>query len=394
MHYKFFWLVGILLLLFFSNSCKQEDNSSSTDRPNIIFIMTDDHAYQALSSYNDRLKEVAPTPNLDRIAENGMRFDRCLVTNSICGPSRATILTGKYGHLNGFINNEQKEFNGTQQTFPKLLKNQGYQTALIGKWHLVSEPTGFDYWDILPGQGHYYNPDFINEDGPYQEEGYVTNIIGDKTLQWLDDNAGSEKPFMLLMWHKAPHREWEPALEHLDHFEGVTFPEPATLFDDYSGMGTAAKEQNMTISETMRMDADLKMWGDTTEYTYSYNQTYARLNDRQRQIWDAHYDEVKKELEDLGLEGKELTRWKYQRYLNDYLGTIVSVDESVGRLLDYLEKEGLAENTIVVYSSDQGFFLGEHGWFDKRFIYEESLKTPLLVSWPGTVKVFSRTLHK
>ena len=357
--------------------------------PNIIFIMTDDHAWQAVSAYNERLAKVAPTPNIDRLAEEGMRFDRCLVTNSICGPSRATILTGKYGHLNGFFSNEMTDFDGSQQTFPKMMQEAGYQTAIIGKWHLGSEPTGFDHWDILPGQGHYYNPTFINSAGRYDIEGYVTDIITDKTIEWLEEQRKSGKPFMVKMHHKAPHREWEPALKYLDHFDEVMFPIPETLFDDHSGRGTAAREQDMTIAETMRLDADLKMWGETTLYPGTKANTYGRLNEDQRKVWDAYYNRVKEGLDNAGLEGEELVKWKYQRYLQDYLGTILSVDESVGRVLEYLKKTGMDKNTMVVYTSDQGFFLGEHGWFDKRFMYEISYRTPLLVRWPGVTKAGS-----
>lgn len=353
--------------------------------PNIIFIMTDDHAWQAVSAYNERLAEAAPTPNIDRLAEEGMRFDRCLVTNSICGPSRATILTGKYGHLNGFYSNAMS-FDGSQQTFPKLLQEGGYQTAVIGKWHLGSEPTGFHHWDILPGQGHYYNPTFINEQGHYDVHGYVTDIITDKTIEWLDVQRKKGEPFMVMMHHKAPHREWEPALKYLDHFDNTLFPIPETLFDDHSGRGTAAREQDMSIAETMRMDADLKMWRETTEHTYTFDNTYGRLTEDQRSVWDAYYNRVMKELDEANLQGEELVKWKYQRYLQDYLGTILSVDESVGRVLDYLKETGLEQNTIVVYTSDQGFFLGEHGWFDKRFMYEISYRTPLLISWPGVTQ--------
>ena len=376
-------LLTLLPLMGTLGSCSEE--TKEPQAPNIIFIMTDDHAWQAVSAYNERLAETAPTPNIDRLAEEGMRFDRCLVTNSICGPSRATILTGKYGHLNGFYSNAMS-FDGSQQTFPKLLQKGGYQTAIIGKWHLGSEPTGFDHWDILPGQGHYYNPTFINSDGHYDVEGYVTDIITDKTLAWLDKQKNKDQPFMVKMHHKAPHREWEPALKYLDHFDNTLFPIPETLFDDHSGRGTAAREQDMTIAETMRMDADLKMWRETTDYPNTKLGTYGRLNEDQRKVWDAYYNRVMKELDQAGLQGEELVKWKYQRYLQDYLGTILSVDESVGRLLDYLKETGLDKNTVVVYTSDQGFFLGEHGWFDKRFMYEISYRTPLLISWPGVTQ--------
>ena len=354
--------------------------------PNIIFIMSDDHAWQAVSAYNERLQYVAPTPNIDRIAQEGMRFDRCLVTNSICGPSRATILTGKYSHLNGFPGNISRgqQFDGSQQTFPKLLQQEGYATAMIGKWHLGSEPTGFEYWDILPGQGHYYNPTFINEYGHYDVHGYVSDIITDKTIDWLKTREDDTRPFMVMMHHKAPHREWEPGPKYLNRFKGIEFPEPFNLFDDYSGMGAAAREQDMSIEHTMRLEADLKMWPPDTSGPV-YQRTIGRMDDEQRRLWDMTYEPIRKEFEEMNLQGKDLVRWKYQRYMYDYLATIQSVDESVGRILQYLEESGLDENTIVVYTSDQGFYLGEHGWFDKRFMYEESYRTPLVIRWPGVI---------
>jgi arylsulfatase A-like enzyme len=380
-------LLPMLPLLGALGACTEPQQEAKA--PNIIFIMTDDHAWQAVSAYGERLAEAAPTPNIDRLAEEGMRFDRCLVTNSICGPSRATILTGKYGHLNGFYSNEMADFDGTQQTFPKLFQEAGYQTAVIGKWHLGSTPTGFHHWDILPGQGHYYNPTFINSEGNYDMEGYVTDIITDKTLEWLQSQRDKDKPFMVMMHHKAPHREWEPALKYLGHFDNIQFPIPETLFDDHSGRGTAAREQDMSIAISMRMDGDLKMWRETTNSAATKQGTYGRLTDEQRKVWDAYYNRVMKELDDANPQGAELVKWKYQRYLQDYLGTILSVDESVGRILDYLKETGMDKNTIVVYTSDQGFFLGEHGWFDKRFMYEISYRTPLLIRWPGVTQPHS-----
>jgi arylsulfatase A-like enzyme len=238
-------------------------SQSSPQRPNIIYIMSDDHAYQAISSYGGLLKDLAPTPNIDRIAREGMRFNRCLVTNSISGPCRAVVLTGKYSHLNGFIRNEgQSPFDGSQQTFPKLIQKAGYNTAIIGKWHLGSDPTGFDHWDILPGQGNYYNPDFIDKKGSYIEKGYVTEIITKKCIEWLKTAKNTGKPFFLMMHHKAPHREWQPGPKELTLYKNVIFPEPSTLFDDYSGRGTAEKSQDMTIAETMRIEEDNKMFSD------------------------------------------------------------------------------------------------------------------------------------
>jgi arylsulfatase A-like enzyme len=336
--------------------------------PNILFIFSDDHAYQALSAYDSTLTR---TPNIDRLAREGMRFDRCLVTNSICGPSRAAILTGLYSHRNGFYNNTNSRFDGSQVTFPKLLRRAGYQTALIGKWHLVTDPTGFDHWDILPGQGQYYNPPMIRNGERLKRDGYVTDIITDLSLDWLKKRDPS-KPFMLMSQHKAPHREWAPHLKYLEAYDRK-YPEPDTLFDDYSGRGKAEKSQDMTLEKTMT-PGDLKLVAPRS------------LTPEQRQAWDAYYEPRNEAFRKANLQGKELVRWKYQRYMHDYLACIASVDESVGRLLDYLKETGLDRNTLVVYSSDQGFYLGEHGWFDKRWIFEESLRTPLLVRWPGVTR--------
>lgn len=343
---------------------------AAAPRPNIVFIFSDDHAYQAISAYGDPRKLIE-TPAIDRLAKEGMRFDRCLVPNSICGPSRATVLTGKYSHKNGFPNNSNSRFDPTQPTFPKALRESGYATAIIGKWHLVSDPTGFDHWEILPGQGHYYNPVLIGPNGRSEVKGYVTDIITDHALEWLG-KRDKEKPFLLMLQHKAPHREWEPALRHLDHDKGRVYPEPETLFDDYSGRGKAVADQDMTLASTFtEKDAKLK--------------APPRLDPEQRKEWDKYYEPRNEAFRKADLQGKDLVRWRYQRYMHDYLGTIRSVDESVGRVLSYLDEQGLAENTIVVYASDQGFFLGEHGWFDKRWIFEESLRTPLLIRWPGVI---------
>ncbi len=353
-------------------------------RPNIIYIMSDDHAYQAISAYGGPLKDYAPTPNIDRIAQNGMRFNRCLVTNSISGPCRAVILTGKYSHLNGFLANEgQKPFDGSQQTFPKLLQKAGYQTAMIGKWHLMSDPTGFDHWDILPGQGFYYNPDFINEKGRYKVDGYVTDIITTKSLEWLKEAQKAGKPFMLMMHHKAPHREWQPGPQELTLYKNTIFPEPPTLFDNYENRGTAEKTQDMTIARTMRIEEDLKMYKDRSRMkTTGLN----RLSPLQLTEWDSVYNPIIRKFYKSQPAGDDLTRFKYQRYLQDYLACIAAIDKSVGEVLDFLKKTGLDKNTIVIYASDQGFYLGEHGWFDKRWMFEQSYRTPLIIEWPGVTK--------
>lgn len=345
-------------------------------QPNILFIFSDDHAYQAISAYGDSRK-LLHTPNIDRIAQGGIRFDRCLVTNSICGPSRAVILTGKYSHLNSFPNNTNSTFDGSQTTFPKLLQKAGYQTAIIGKWHLGSDPTGFDFWQILPGQGIYYNPPMIKQGQQITVPGYVTDIVTDVSLDWLKGRDKS-KPFMLMLQHKAPHREWAPALRDLGFDNDRVYPEPATLFDDYSGRGIAERDQDMTIEKTMT-DRDVKFVAPPS------------LTPEQKKQWDAYYGPRNEKAKAANLTGKDLVRWRYQRYMHDYLATVKAVDDNVGRVLDYLDKEGLAENTIVIYSSDQGFYLGEHGWFDKRWIYEESVRMPLLVRWPGVTKAGGAT---
>ncbi len=343
----------------------------AADKPNIIFIFSDDHAYQAISAYGDARK-LLNTPNIDRIGKEGVRFDRCLVPNSICGPSRATILTGKYSHMNGFYNNSNSRFDSTQTTFPKLLQKAGYQTAMIGKWHLVSDPTGFDHWHILPGQGVYYNPPMIRNGERVQHEGYTTDLISDFSIDWLK-NRDKSKPFLLMSQHKAPHREWSPPLRHLGHDNDRKYPEPETLFDDYAGRGRAIADQEMSIEKTFsQLDSKLVV--------------PQSLNEEQRKVWNAYYEPRNKAFREAKLEGKDLVRWRYNRYMHDYLGCVKAVDEAVGKMLKFLDDEDLAKNTIVVYCSDQGFYLGEHGWYDKRWILEESLRTPMLARMPGMTK--------
>jgi arylsulfatase A-like enzyme len=344
--------------------------STEAAPPNIVFLFTDDHAYQAISAYGSTINH---TPNLDRLAKEGMLFRNCYVTNSICGPSRAVILTGKYSHLNGFRTNGANErFDGSQQTFPKLLQAAGYQTAMIGKWHLVSDPTGFDFWSVLPGQGDYYNPKMIEMGKSIEVEGYCTDIVVDKSLEWLKKRDKS-KPFLLMCQQKAPHRPWHPGPKYLNKYDDVTIPEPDTLFDDYSGRGKPAHTQDMTIAKTMN-DVDLKF------------KPPGRLTPAQAKLWSEAYDAENEAFRKANLQGQDLVRWKYQRYIKDYLRCVDSVDENVGRVLKFLDDEKLADNTIVVYASDQGFYLGEHGWFDKRWIYEQSVKTPFLVRWPKVAK--------
>jgi len=428
-------LAGISLL----TGCSILDKiSSSKKRPNIVFIFSDDHAYQAIGAYGDKLAGLNPTPNIDRLAKEGMIFDRFFVGNSICAPSRATLLTGKHSHLHGKLDNLGK-FNQSQQTFPKLLQKAGYQTAIVGKTHLGGQIQGFDYWETLPGQGHYYQPAFDSPKGTKIENGYVTDIINKKSLDWLKNQRNPDKPFMLMVHQKAPHRTWIPALRHLSKYDDIEIPEPENLFDDYSTRTRAAHEQDMSISETMRLKEDLKVFEkperekrlkefeESGELPEGAHNEYYRMTPEQRKVWDAAYDPKNDEFvkeyftspaltgtpfkgglshaqkgtpqqppgftfkgEDrrmpVGLSCKELTKWKYQRYMKDYLRCISAVDEGVGEIMDYLDKNDLTDNTVVIYSSDQGFYLGEHGWFDKRFMYKESFRTPLIVRWPGVTK--------
>ncbi len=350
---------------------------------NILMMFSDDHAWQSISAYSGRINR---TPQIDRIAHRGMRFDQCLVTNSICAPSRAVVLTGKYSHLNGVIDNKAV-FDAGQQTFPKILQKAGYQTAMIGKWHLKSEPTGFDHWDVLPGQGNYYNPDFLYAGGKRRREGYVTDLIGDLSLDWLKNGRDPDRPFLLFSQHKAPHRNWMPAPGKMWMYEGESIPEPETLFDTYEGRAAPASRQEMEIDRHMRWAHDMKVpeWASKSFGGSDVNAELARMTPEQRRIWDAAYGPRNAQFFRENPQGKELVRWKYQRYIKDYLRVVSSVDDNVGRVLDYLDAEGLAENTLVIYSSDQGFYLGEHGWFDKRWIYEESLRTPLLMRMPGVI---------
>lgn len=391
MKYFFPFLLFAALVLASCQSQGGEKQSPLPARPNIIFIMTDDHAYQAISAYgSDRIQ----TPNIDRLAENGMRFDRAFVTNSICAPSRAVILTGKHSHLNGVLDNRLR-FDSTQTTYPKLLRQAGYQTAMIGKWHLKSEPTGFDYWKVLPGQGNYYNPDWRTPNGIVRDTGYVTDIITDEAIDWLS-GRDQQKPFLLIYQHKAPHRVWMPGQERLGDLVGENFRRPATLYDDYEGRGRAAKEQALNILADMAYGHDSKIPPEVVEELgieeeewskNSYRNRIGRMTDEQRAAWNAVYDPIVENFKARWpMNDSLLMDWKYQRYMEDYLGSVQSVDDNLGRLLQYLEQNDLLNNTLIVYTSDQGFYLGEHGWFDKRFMYEESFRTPLIVSWPGVIE--------
>ncbi|MDH5398230.1 MAG: sulfatase [Cyclobacteriaceae bacterium] len=352
------------------------------ERPNIIFIMSDDHAYQAISAYGHGLNE---TPNIDRLANEGAIFTRACVTNSICAPSRAVMLTGKHSFINGKVDNIQP-FNWDQDNFPKLLQANGYQTAMIGKIHLDGLPQGFDYSMVLPGQGQYYNPDFLVNGERKRFEGYCTEIITAEAMDWLKNKREKDKPFCLLYHQKAPHRNWQPAPKYLTLYDDKTFDPPANFFDDYEGRGTAAHTQEMQIDGHAQWGHDFKMVIDPHGDSTGFHHALERMNDKQREDWHAAYGPKNEAMKVAKLEGKELAKWKYNRYIKDYLRTIKSVDDGVGKVLDYLEENGLAENTIVVYTSDQGFYLGEHGWFDKRFMYEESFRTPLLVRYPKEIK--------
>ena len=378
-------LILVLPLIAVLTSCAGIDGDRSgvtsaavrpEKAPNILFIFTDDHASHAIGAYGTRFPGDI-TPNLDQLAADGMMFRRCGVTNSICAPSRAVILTGKHSHLNGVLTNAER-FDGSQMTFPKLLQQTGYQTAIFGKWHLKSEPTGFDHYERLLGQGPYYNPTMrrpaSNDKGfaDRKHSGYTTDIITDLALDWLKDGRDEDQPFMMMVQHKAPHRHWQPAARYLDYLDDVTIEEPANLFDDYSGLGTAAKVQDMEIANTLTKN-DLKLVPQRG------------LDEKQTALWNAAYQPKNAELGRSKLEGDELVRWKYQRYLKDYLRCIKAVDENIGRMLSTLDELDLTRETVVIYSSDQGFFLGEHGWFDKRFMYEECYLTPLIVRWPGVV---------
>ncbi|MEL7534786.1 MAG: sulfatase [Bacteroidota bacterium] len=389
----------MLLLALAWTACSETEKKPKT-KPNILFIMSDDHAYQAISAYSNHLIE---TPNIDRIANEGILFNNACVTNSICAPSRATILTGKHTHLHGKIDNRMA-FDTTNVTFPQLFQQAGYQTAMYGKLHFGNNPKGVDDFMILPGQGNYLNPKFITPEGDSSITGYVTDIITDLTLGWLKEKRDPNKPFLMMYLHKAPHRPWWPSPEKFQEFAKKTFPEPATLFDDYEGRGTAAKTAEMNLLHHLRYGHDSKIrpqtisemggvepdvppvgWGGIDGFTGPF---LNRVNAEQKAIYDPVLDSINDWFKANwpGLTDKEKMQWKYQRYMQDYLGCISSVDDNVGRVLDYLDESGLAENTIVIYTSDQGFYLGEHGWFDKRFIYDESFKTPLMVRWPNEIK--------
>ena len=376
----FLALSGIILLSLMFYRC--EPQSEPAKPPNILYIMSDDHAFQAISAYGGSHLQ---TPNIDRLAKDGAIFNRSFVTNSICAPSRAVLLTGKHSFINGKVDNIHP-FNWDQENFPKILQRNGYQTAMIGKIHLDGIPQGFDFSMVLPGQGHYYNPDFLIEGERKRFDGYVTDIITETTLDWLKNKRDPEKPFCVLYHQKAPHRNWKPAPEYLTLFDDTTFMPPDNFFDTYEGRGSAAKEQEMQIDGHMMWGHDFKMRTSPEGEDTRFNNELNRFNEEQLEQWLAAYTPKNDAMKAANLTGKELAIWKYNRYIKDYLRTIKSVDDGVGEVLDYLDETGLAENTIVVYTSDQGFYLGEHGWFDKRFMYEESFRTPILMRYPKEIE--------
>jgi len=366
-------------------------------RPNILFVFSDDHAPHAIGAYDGWLKSVNPTPVIDRLAAEGMLFANSFCTNSICGPSRAVIQTGKHSHKNGFMNNGNT-FDWNQQTFPKLLQKAGYQTAIYGKIHLKGKPQGYDDWAVLPGQGLYYNPDMIFPDGRKRIDGYCTDVVTDLAVNWLKNKRQKDKPFMLMVQHKAPHRNWMPALRHLDLYDDVEIPEPPTLFDKWEDNAPAARLQELEIDRHMDLNYDLFL-----DLTPQFNQppsqlrqdrsawhNMKRMSPEQLAKWRSHYGPKDKAFHKAKLSGKDLVRWKFQRYAKNYLRCVKGVDESVENLQKALRQLGLDKNTIVIYSSDQGFYIGDHGWYDKRWMYDESLKMPFIVKWPGVTKPGSR----
>ena len=368
---------------------KKAEKTAVNQKPNIVFIMADDHAVKAISAYGSEIGKLAPTPNIDRLAKNGAIFNQNYNTNSLCGPSRAVILTGKHSHQNGFRMNGER-FDNTQQTLPKILQQNGYQTAVIGKWHLSDEPTGFDYWKILDDQGKYYNPDFITAEDTTRVTGYAQDLITDYSIDWMKQR-NEEQPFFLMVHHKAPHRNWMPALRHTTLYDSVEFPLPDTYFPDFENQ-QAAEEQLQTIYEDMYEGHDLKLSkhkGTDSLAANPWKDDFERMTADQKEKWNAAYRPKNDAFWEKDLHGKDLAKWKGQRYLREYMATIASVDESVGRILDYLEAQDLDENTLVVYTSDQGFYLGENGWFDKRYMYETSFRMPLLMQFPKEIEAGS-----
>ena len=380
----------IVLLSLVAGSSWARAETGAAERPNILFIFSDDHAPHAIGAYDGWLKSVDPTPNIDALAAQGIVFRNSFCTNSICGPSRAVIQTGKHSHKNGFMNNGNT-FDWDQQTFPKLLQKAGYTTAIYGKSHLKGKPQGYADWKVLPGQGLYYNPDMITPEGRKRIEGHCTDVVTDLAVDWLKDGREAGKPFMLMVQHKAPHRNWMPALRHLNLYADMELPEPGTLFDKWEDNAPPARFQELEIDRHMHMNFDLfvdlvpEFDGDSRKGRYDKSawRNMQRMTPRQLEAWRKAYAPRDRAFHEADLEGKALVRWKYQRYAKNYLRCVKGVDESVGTLMETLEDLGLSDNTVVIYSSDQGFYVGDHGWYDKRWMYDESMKMPLVVKWPG-----------
>lgn len=381
--------ISAILLLADVLGIKLNCASAQDAHPNIIVILSDDHAYQAISAYKDRFAKIAPTPNIDKLANDGIRFDKSYVGNSLCAPSRATLLTGTHSHING-IETLKEKFDGNQPTIANILQKVGYETSIIGKWHLKNNPVGFSHWDILIDQGDYYNPDFKNSDGITRDNGYVTDIITDKAIDWLKQGRDKSKPFMLILGNKAPHANWLPPIKYLSTFDHIHIPEPKNLFDKYDGKGTAEKETDMTYT-AMPLGWYCQLWSKPTGDRYEdyggklWQRAYGRLNPEEKAAMDQAYNKENEAFKKTNLKGKKLVRWKYQRTMRNYLACVKSVDDNVGRLMDYLKKSGLDKNTLVIYASDQGLFLGEHGWYDKRLMYEEAFRTPLIAYFPSVI---------
>lgn len=387
-------LCGVAAAVPAACAAQQGAGGRESGRPNIVYIMTDDHAYQTVGAYGHPISRLAPTPNIDRLAREGMLFREAFVENSISAPSRATLLTGVYSHRHGQTTLSYGIMDTTLVHFPELLRAEGYLTAIFGKWHLSVEPKGFDHYDLLWDQGEYYNPVMRTPEtgGRYvRQEGYATDIITDHALAWLDARRDDDAPFCLMIHHKAPHRNWMADLKYLDLYEDVEFPEPETLFNDYATRGDQMRQQQLTIDRHMGYAFDFKVEElkdePTLQYIHdSWDIAMSTLTPEQRRVWDDSYGRKNRDFLADRPEGKELLRWKYQRYIHDYCRTIRSVDDQIGRVLDYLEENGLMDNTLIVYTSDQGFLLGEHGLYDKRFMYEESFRTPLVMRLPGGVR--------
>jgi arylsulfatase A-like enzyme len=377
-------LVVLLVFLLTANTSSVVQAQTANARPNVVFIMSDDHGYQAVSAYSDKLVK---TPQIDRIGREGALMRNAFVTNSVCSPSRAVILTGKYSHLNGQRDNGT-HFDGAQQTLPKIFKANGYRTALVGKWHLFSKPTGFDYWNILPDQGHYYNPTFIKMGSDTVYNGYVTDITTDLALEWMGKDRS--QPFFIMLHHKAPHRNWMPPQQYLYEYNDRQFPLPANFYDSYDGREGLQRQlismkEGLDVRYDSKVPCDSCIVKDVNHWApEEFTREMERMSPAQRSAWEKAYRDEYRSF--VRIQDKdELLRWQYQRFMEDYLRCVHSVDDNIGRVLKYLDDSGLAKNTIVVYTSDQGVYLGEHGLYDKRFMYEESFRTPMLIRYPAFI---------